>query len=189
MSTNPDFPHTPEASEQEPKTISWPEIPSTLEAAAEYENRLNQMLMALGWDEEAAYQVSYAFQELLKNAIVHGNLGLKKEPGEQDEDWSKKVMTTSALDENKSKVVSVNISASPRRATITIQDMGKDTPEFWTKENEARGMRTGDDTKWQSGRGVMISEAFLNQVTYAKNDTGIKATLFRNLDIPIVRKP
>jgi len=188
MPSNPNYPHAPGPAEQEPQNISWPDIASTIEAASEYQERMETLLKQNGWDEEEAYQISYAFQELLKNAIIHGNLGLKKPPGEEKEDWSKIVPTASALPENKGKTVAVTVSIAPRRVTITIQDVGKNTPKFWEKDSDTKGMRTGADTQWKSGRGVMISEAFLNEVRYEKNEAGVKATLIRDLDIPIVRQ-
>ena len=188
---NPNFPHqAPNQFEQEPpQTVSWPDIASTVEAASEYQERMEDLLKQNGWDEEEAYQISYAFQELLKNAIVHGNLGLKKPPGEEEEDWSKIVPKASLQPENKNKTVAVTVSITPRKVTITIQDEGKNTPKFWEKDSQTEGMRTGADTQWKSGRGVMISEAFLNEVRYEKNETGVKATLIRDLNIPIIRRP
>ena len=185
--SNPNFPHSPSQFEQEPQTISWPDIPSTIEAAVEYQEKMESLLKQNGWDEEEAYQVGYAFQELLKNAIVHGSLGLKKASGEQEEDWSKKVAAASALPEHKSKTVAVTVSITPRKITVTIQDPGANSTKFW--EKETAGLRTGADTQWKSGRGVEISEAFLNQVRYEKNNTGVKTTFIRDLDSPIARKP
>ncbi len=185
--SNPNFPHTPSQFEQEPQTISWPDIPSTIEATVEYQEKMENLLQQNGWDEEEAYQVGYAFQELLKNAIVHGSLGLKKASGEQEEDWSKKVAAASALPEHQGKTVAVTVRITPRKTTVTIQDPGTNSPKFW--EKETAGLRTGADTQWKSGRGVEISEAFLNQVHYEKNNTGVKTTFVRDLDIPIVRKP
>ncbi len=188
--TNPNFPKGHNPHEQEPpQTVSWPEIPSTIEATAEYQERLEDLLKQNGWEEEEAYQVAYAFQENLKNAVIHGNLGLKKDSGEETEDWSKKVAEASALPEHKNKTASATISLSPKRAIITIQDAGKNSPKFWEKESGTVGMRTGEDTRWKSGRGVMISEAFLNEVRYEKNEIGVKVTLIRDLDIPIEKKP
>lgn len=183
MPLNPEWPGSTHPGEQEPQQISWPEIPSTIEAAAEYQDKLEKLLQAQGWDEETAYQVAYAFQEMLKNAIIHGSLGLKKAPGEEEEDWSKKVMAASLLPENQAKKVRVHISLTPRKVVVEIQDQGQHSARFW--ENGTTGLRTGADTQWKSGRGVMISEAFLNRVTYEKNEQGIKTTLVRDLDIPI----
>lgn len=190
MPSNPNFPHSPNPAEQEPpQAVFWPEIPSTIEATDEYQERLENLLKQHGWNEDEAYQVGYAFQENLKNAIVHGNLGLKKNPGEEKEDWSKTIHNASALPENKDKTVAVTINISPHQVIIMIQDAGKSSQKFWETESGIAGMRTGKDTEWKSGRGVMISEAFLNQVLYEKNETGVKTTLIRNLDIPIVRQP
>lgn len=186
MPLNPELPYFSHSSEQEPQQIFWPEIPSTIEAAMEYQNKMENLLQAQGWDEEAAYQVAYAFQEMLKNAIIHGNLGLKKSPGEEEEDWSKKVIAASLLPENQTKKVWVHISLTSRKIIVEIQDQGKDSGRFW--ENGTTGLRTGADTQWKSGRGLMISEAFLNQIIYEKNEQGIKTTLIRDLDIPINKK-
>lgn len=183
MPLNPELPYSSHSSEQEPRQIFWPEIPSTIEAATEYQNKMENLLQSQGWDKEEAYQVAYAFQEMLKNAIIHGNLGLKKLPGEEEEDWSKKVIAASLLPENQTKKVWVRISLTSRKIIVEIQDQGKHSGRFW--ENGTTGLRTGADIQWKSGRGLMISEAFLNQIIYEKNEQGIKTTLIRDLDIPI----
>ena len=183
MPLNPELPGSPHPGEQEPQQISWPDISSTIEAAAEYQDKMESLLQANSWSEEEAYQVAYAFQEMLKNAIVHGNLGLKKAPGEEEEDWSKKVLAASLLPENQTKKVQVQIRLTPRKLVVEIQDQGQNSARFW--ENGTTGLRTGADTQWKSGRGLMISEAFLNQVAYEKNQRGIKTTLTRDLDAPI----
>lgn len=185
--SNPNFPQNHNQFEQEPpQTILWPEIPSTIEAANEYQEKMEDVLKSNGWDEDEVHQVGYAFQEILKNAIIHGSLGLKKSPGEEKDDWSAEVAKASVLPEHRGKTVSVAINITSRQITINIQDMGKDTPEFW--KQETAGTNTGADTQWKSGRGEMISRAYLNKVAYQKNDIGVKTTLLRDLDIPIARE-
>ena len=173
-----DYPLNPNFQEEIPETIYWEQIPTSVEDSPKYQQKLEELLVDKGWDKLEAYRVSYAFHEILNNAIVHGNLNLKKQPGEREASWWPKILAAENLPENANKFITVSISLTANKVIISIQDQGINSPEFW-KEKTA-GMRTGIDTGWSSGRGIQISETYLSGIKYEKNNTGIKATLTKN---------
>ncbi|MFA5991446.1 MAG: ATP-binding protein [Candidatus Doudnabacteria bacterium] len=170
-----DYPSNPNFQTEIPETISWEQIPTSVEDSPKYQQKLEELLVDKGWDKLEAYRVSYAFHEILNNAIVHGNLNLKKQPGERETSWWPKIHAAESLPENANKFITVSISLTANQVIISIQDQGTNSPEFWKKETV--GMRTGTDTGWSSGRGIQISETFLSKIEYEKNNTGIKAIL------------
>ena len=180
-----DYPSNPNFKETGEQIFVW-EADSTVESSLESYRKMEKLLASLHWDEEEIYKINYAFHEILTNAIVHGNLGLKKTQSDKEKDFNGKVMAAEKLPQNRDKKVGIKVILSPTKAIIEIQDMGKNSPRFW--ENPTAGIRTGADISWKSGRGIQISEAFLNSVTYEKNNTGVKATLIRDLSVPLPEK-
>lgn len=172
-----DFLKKPDIKENQPQTTEWV-IQSSLESSMEYYQKLEKLLSENNWDNAEVYKITYAFHELLINAIVHGNLGLKKLKGNKEQDFALEVSKAEQLPQNASKTVKVTIHLKPDALIIEIQDMGKDSPEFWNSKIE--GIRTGADLSWQSGRGIEIAEKFLDKISFEKNNTGIKVTLTKN---------
>ncbi len=160
-----DFPSNPNFKEVRNQTHEWT-IPSIMESSMGYHQKLEKLLLENGWDEREIYRIGYAFHELLVNAIVHGNLGLKKPKGGTEEDYAKNIAAAERLPENQTKIVQVKIILETNKIIITIQDQGKNSPEFWKIDLD--GIRTGNDTSWQSGRGIQVSEKFTDQVIFEK---------------------
>ncbi len=168
-----DFPTRPEYKVQLPMRLEWG-VPNSIEKASEVQQNLEAAMTERGWSDIEAYPVSYAFYELLINAIVHGNLGLKKPKGGQETDFSNTIQSAATLKVNEHKTVTVVVLFFPDKIQIEIQDQGVNSPEFW--KNNTEDMRTGSDTSWQSGRGIQFSEKFLDTLRYEKNKTGVKVT-------------
>ncbi len=183
-----DFPTNPDLQKEIPDIFTWGSIPNSIEGTPGYQQRVENLLLEKGWDGMEAFKVSYAFHEILNNAIIHGNLGLKKPKQDKASklpasDFATEIAVATALPENANKYVTVTISLTARHVTISIQDQGVNSPKFWEENTE--GMRTGADLKYTSGRGIQTSEAFVTSITYEKKPTGVKVTLFRDLDIPL----
>ena len=109
-------------------------LDSTLDSADKAEAMVMEEARKLGFDEDHQQQIGMAVRELVVNAVVHGNRY------------------------NKNKKVHLDIERSQERLIITIGDEGQgfdlnSLPDPLAPENLLR----------QSGRGIMLSRAFMDE--------------------------
>lgn len=170
------------ASEQETRFFySW-EVPTDIKRIQEFVKKLESILTQLGWEEEEVYRVSLVFNEWLANAVVHGNLGLEKSECPPNIDWVKWIERHQERAGNQAKKVGVTVRASKTEVTIEIQDEGKNSPEFWKKVKNATSSK---NLLKSSGRGFLLSRAYLNGLEFEKTPQGVKVTLSRDLNQPL----
>jgi anti-sigma regulatory factor (Ser/Thr protein kinase) len=99
-------------------------LPTSLKVFEPAEEALAERLKAAGWsDDEVDNLVNFGFHEILANAIVHGNLGIKKFMGSE-----LKGLIEQALKDDpgrgKKKVFVTIVEITEKRAEIKIRDQG-----------------------------------------------------------------
>jgi hypothetical protein len=117
-------------------------------------------LIDLGWSEEEASKFSDAVKEAMDNAIVHGNLSLKKEDG--DGDYYERIKA--AQEENKAKKVKVWFRLSGEDATVQVKDEGAYVP------NEIEDPTQADRLLKGSGRGMAMIFAGADNIEFAPGE-------------------
>jgi len=162
-------------------SFSW-DLETEINKVQIYEDKLNKILLGLGWEKEDVDAVSLNFREWVINAIVHGNMALKKQQIPKDEYWEKWITANQGKYRNKQKTVGVQLRANRHRVVIEIQDQGKNSPEFWKNVKDATASENLLNT---SGRGILISQKMLNSIDFEKNKQGVKVTLVRDLTKPL----
>jgi serine/threonine-protein kinase RsbW len=125
---------------------------STLESVNRAEAMADQVSSQAGFDEDTRGGISMAVREAMINAVLHGN----------------------AYDPVKS--VNLTFEQNGPELTITITDQGKgldpaDVPDPLAPENLMK----------QSGRGIFLMRAFMDDVRFRKLDPGTEITLIKRL--------
>jgi len=125
---------------------------STLDSVNKAEEIANQMAAQAGLDEDTRTGVSMAVREAMINAILHGNA---YDPG---------------------KRVNLTFEQNGRDLIVTISDEGKgfqpeEVPDPLAPENLLK----------QSGRGIFLMRAFMDEVRFRKLSSGTEITLIKRL--------
>ncbi len=125
---------------------------STLESVNKAEEMAEQAAAQAGFDEDARGGISMAVREAMINAVMHGN-GYSPD-----------------------KRVSLRFEQPGGNLVITIRDEGAglnpdEIPDPLAPENLMK----------QSGRGIFLMRAFMDDVKFRKLDTGTEITLIKRL--------
>jgi serine/threonine-protein kinase RsbW len=125
---------------------------STLESVNKAEQMADQAAAQAGFDEDSRGAISMAVREAMINAVMHGN-GYSPE-----------------------KHVNLTFEQLGGNLVITITDEGKgvnpdDVPDPLAPENLMK----------QSGRGIFLMRAFMDDVTFRKHESGTEITLIKRL--------
>ena len=134
-----------------PQRVSY-RMESTLDSVNKAEEMADQMAAQAGLDEDTRSGVSMAVREAMINAILHGN--------------------AYAAD----KRVNLTFEQSGRDLVITIVDEGKgfipdEVPNPLAPENLLK----------ESGRGIFLMRAFMDEVRFRKLEPGTEITLIKRL--------
>ena len=134
-----------------PQRVSY-RMESTLESVNKAEAMAEQISSQAGFDEDARGGISMAVREAMINAVLHGN----------------------AYDPNKS--VNLTFEQNGGELIITITDQGKgldpvEVPDPLAPENLMK----------QSGRGIFLMRAFMDEVRFRKLNPGTEITLIKRL--------
>jgi len=125
---------------------------STLDSVNKAEEMADQIASQAGLDEDVRSGLSMAVREGMINAILHGNA---YDPG---------------------KRVNLSFEQSGRDLIITISDEGKgfipeEVPDPLAPENLLK----------ESGRGIFLMRAFMDEVRFRKLEPGTEITLIKRL--------
>lgn len=112
-------------------------IPSELNAARAFEERVLREVARHGYSEAAMFAIRLALEEGLNNAIKHGNRGDPK------------------------KKITVDCDVDADRATITICDEGAGFDPARVPDPTA-----DENLEKPSGRGLMLMKAYMDEVRY-----------------------
>ncbi len=134
-----------------PQRVSY-RMESTLESVNKAEAMSEQIASQAGFDEDTRGGISMAVREAMINAVLHGN----------------------AYDPTKS--VNLTFEQNEGELIITITDQGKgldpaEVPDPLAPENLMK----------QSGRGIFLMRAFMDEVRFRKLDPGTEITLIKRL--------
>jgi serine/threonine-protein kinase RsbW len=134
-----------------PQRVSY-RLESTLESVNKAEEMADQLAARAGLDEDTRGGVSMAVREGMINAILHGN---KYDPA---------------------KRVNLTFEQNDRELLVTISDEGagfipEEVPDPVAPENLLK----------QSGRGIFLMRAFMDDVRFRKLDPGTEITLIKRL--------
>lgn len=116
------------------------------------ESAADQVATAAGFDEPERHRIAMAVREITVNAITHGN----------------------QCDEKKK--VTIEFSLSPRELVIQIRDQGhgfnvNDLPDPLAPDNLLR----------QSGRGIFLARAFMDDVQLHSGAAGTEVRMAKHL--------
>ncbi len=134
-----------------PQRVSY-RMESTLESVNKAEEMADQIATQVGFDEDTRSGISMAVREAMINAVLHGN----------KYDTAKKVNLT--FEQNGQDMI------------VTIADQGSgfvpdEVPNPLAPENLLK----------QSGRGIFLMRAFMDEVRYRKINSGTEITLIKRL--------
>ncbi len=134
-----------------PQRVSY-RMESTLESVNKAEGMANQMAARAGLDEDTRGGVSMAVREAMINAVLHGNA---YDPG---------------------KRVNLSFEQTGEEFIVTISDEGtgfvpEEVPDPLAPENLLK----------QSGRGIFLMRAFMDEVRFRKLDRGTEIVLIKRL--------
>lgn len=127
-------------------------LDSTLESVNKAEETAHDIAVKAGFDEDETQRIAMAVREAAVNAVLHGN----------SYDPRKKVM--------------VSFETTQDTLTVTIRDQGKglesqDIPDPLAPENLLK----------QSGRGIFLIRAFMDEVRFRNMEPGTEITLIKKL--------
>ena len=125
---------------------------STLESVNKAEEMAGQLAAKAGFDEDSRDGITMAVREAMINAVLHGN----------------------AYDPNKR--VNLSLEQNDRELIVTISDEGRglepdEIPDPLAEENLMK----------QSGRGIFIIRAFMDEVRFRKLEPGTEITLIKRI--------
>jgi len=134
-----------------PQRVSY-RMESTLESVNKAEAMAEQFSSQSGFDEDTRGGISMAVREAMINAVLHGNTY------------------------DPAKRVNLTFEQNGRQLIITITDQGKgldpaEVPDPLAPENLMK----------QSGRGMFLMRAFMDEVRIRKVDPGTEITLIKRL--------
>lgn len=127
-------------------------LDSSLDSVNKAEEEATKMAIKSGFDEDEAGRISMAVREATVNAVLHGNHYDPK------------------------KRVGVSFENTGNELVITIQDQGvgldpENVPDPLQPENLLK----------QSGRGIFLIRAFMDDVRFRKLDPGTEITLIKKV--------
>ncbi len=127
-------------------------LESTLESVNKAEELSNQLAAQAGFDEDECQRISMAVREAAVNAVLHGN----------------------AYDPKKKMTVSYENTGGELVIRIADQGKGLDVehiPDPLAPENLLK----------QSGRGIFLMRAFMDEVRFRTLDPGSEVTLIKKV--------
>ena len=127
-------------------------LESSLESVNKAEQAARDLAVKVGFDEEEVDRISMAVREATVNAVLHGN----------------------QYDPNKR--VTVAFEATPEILSVAVRDEGKGLdpegiPDPLAPENLLK----------QSGRGIFLIRAFMDEVRFRHMDPGTEITLIKRV--------
>ncbi len=127
-------------------------LESSLESVNKAEQAARDLAAKTGFDDEEVDRISMAVREATVNAVLHGN------------------------QYDVHKRVTVAFEATPESLSVTVRDEGKGlnpetVPDPLAPENLLK----------QSGRGIFLIRAFMDEVRFRSMDPGTEITLIKHV--------
>ena len=134
-----------------PQRVSY-RMESTLESVNKAEEMADQIATQIGFDEDTRDGIGMAIREAMINAVLHGN---KYDPA---------------------KRVNLTFEQTGPEMIVTIADQG---PGFVPEE--VPNPLAPENLLKQSGRGIFLMRAFMDEVRFRKTNSGTEITLIKRL--------
>lgn len=129
--------------ESTPEILYDQQLESTLASVDASEEIAKSLASQLGYDEEETYHVGYAVREAVVNAVVHGNLY------------------------SADKRVRLLIERASPWLQVTVEDEGQGF-----EESRQADPLADENLLSQSGRGILIIRAFMDEVAIGRSASG-----------------
>ena len=168
MSEIHDKPQVDEAPKVDLAGNSW-ELPTDLRIMDQVRNEIERRLKELNWGDADQYRVILAFDELIINAIAHGNQALGSYKGESGQLYEASVALSKGSPSEKKVFVKFAVEAD--RASGEVRDQG----QGFEPTNQADQAVTGNLMN-PYGKGYLVLKRTLDQIQYQKED-GIGTTV------------
>lgn len=152
------------------------EIPSEFEWINRTVSYLEHHALELPWgDLVHGHRIRLSLHEALTNAIVHGNLEVSSDLKEAEETdrFTKALALRSTLSKYSSRRVQVEVDYNEHRIAWTIKDEGKG----FDIEKVLKHAASEQPSLLASGRGVMMMQAFMDDVQYQLGGRQCRLTL------------
>lgn len=127
-------------------------LDSSLDSVNKAEEEATKMAMRSGFDEDEAGRISMAVREATVNAVLHGN------------------------HYDTSKRVSLSFENTGRELVITVQDQGPGLDP-----NHLADPLAPENLLKQSGRGIFLIRAFMDEVRFRNLQPGTEITLIKRV--------
>lgn len=129
-------------------------LPSTLEGVGEIERAAEELALRTGFDEEASCTITIAVREAAINASKHGN------------------------DFSKEKTIGVQLVRTAETLTVRISDQGQGMDPAMIPDPLEPANLLRD-----SGRGVFLMRAIMDEVHFRQLDPGTEVTLVKHRNV------
>jgi serine/threonine-protein kinase RsbW len=129
--------------ESTPEILHDQHLESTLASVDASEEIAKSVALRLGFDEEAVYHIGYAVREAVVNAVVHGNLY------------------------SANKRVHLMMERTGQWLQVAVEDEGQGFEEAGQADPLAE-----ENLLSQSGRGILIIRAFMDEVAIGRASGG-----------------
>jgi serine/threonine-protein kinase RsbW len=136
--------------ESTPEILYDQQLESTLASVDASEEIAKSLASQLGYDEEETYHIGYAVREAVVNAVVHGNLY------------------------SADKRVRLLIERASPWLQVTVEDEGQGF-----EESRQADPLADENLLSQSGRGILIIRAFMDEVAIGRSASGGTRILMR----------
>lgn len=124
---------------------------STLSTPEEAMDRVEKCLKELDWPEDEETAFLQAVEEAMTNAVVHNNLGIRHEDGEDHAAYVDKIHAAASGPDGKKKV-EMSVDASTNRIEVKIKDEGSYVMEMDDRSDPT----TGENLLLPRGRGQFL---------------------------------
>jgi serine/threonine-protein kinase RsbW len=129
--------------ESTPQILYDQQLESTLASVDASEETVRNVAAQLGFGEEDIYHIGYAVREAVVNAVVHGNRY------------------------NANKRVRLRIERTGSWLQVTVEDEGQGF-----EESRQMDPLAAENLLSQSGRGILIIRAFMDEVIFSRAASG-----------------
>lgn len=171
----------PEAVKRDPRFEGdrW-ELPTDISIIDPAQDEVIRRMDALGWDDDAEFDIRFALSETLSNAIIHGNLGgLQRQAGESLFDFRDRIREAQGTPEARAKRVRLQVHITPQEVRIIITDEG---PGFQRSDVTPVVGSDGKPFLKDSGRGLDMLRSYLDEVRH--NEKGNEVTIVKRRTMP-----
>jgi len=125
------------------------------------------------------YSVQLALNELLNNAIEHGNAGISKEDKAhylaKGQNWNEVVKSFVSKPENRNKRVQLSYKIGSDKTIFTVKDDGQGFDTSLLQKKAAKG-----DPIAPNGRGILLTLNSVDHVTYNTRGNKVTVTIHHN---------